>query len=145
MKVEQQLTALENEASALKATFERLSTSVPVYTKTATAQTSANLAHYHYYSTDWGETLDYDIYLSERLRVTLATDSGIDTIATIEVTCNNADSPAPSIRRVNYDGGARWIISNSAYFGNNGWQPTIYHIAVHSMADGKLSVEGVAS
>lgn len=146
--VEQELSYLEYETRALKASFERQAASIPVFNAEATIATIANLCHYRYYVPEYGEYLDYEVYDYERVQVTFNTASGIDTIATLEVD-GDAERP-PKIRRINYRGGARWIVSNMAKVdystGSSGqWKPTNYKFAIHSMADGIVEVENMTS
>lgn len=146
--IEQELSYLEYEAKAIKASFERQASTIPVFDNEASITTTPNLCKYRYYVPEFGEYVDYEVYDYERIEVTFSTSSGMDTIASIEV---DSDSEyAPKIRRINYRGGAKWIVSSPArmeYAGNptSPWKPTTYRIAVHTMAEGTLNVGNIAS
>lgn len=145
--VEQELSYLEYEVRALKASFERQASSIPVFNSRAEIATIANLCKYNYYVPEYGEQLNYEVYDYERIQVTLNTDSGIDTIATLEVS-SDTEQP-PKVHRVNYRGGARWIVSNIAKLdynnSSNPWKPTNYKFVVHSMAEGTLTAENITT
>lgn len=142
--VEQELTYLEREAQALKASFEQQASQIPVFTNEAEIATTPNLCHYVYPVPEAGQQADYEVYEYERIMVTYDTTSGIDTIATIEVD-SDRDVP-PKIRRINHAGGARWIISNSANLENGSdWKATNYKIVIHAIADGVIMAENITT
>ncbi len=141
-RVEQQLTTLEYEANAQKVAYEQAATSLPVFTVGADFTTTRNELQMTYGAA--GRTENG----IERVIVTLDTESGANTLATLELS-TDADS-APNIRRTVYKGGARWIVTNqpkvqSGSWQSGTWEATHYHFQVQSLVRGSLSVESMTS
>lgn len=144
MSVERELTKMEREIEAIKATFARVGVTMPVFTKTATIATTQNNIHYEY--TINGRHVTHDGNAMERVAVTFATARGSNTIAALEYTLDNTLARA-SVERQRYNGGAKWLITMwPAYDDNSGlWRATNLEITVHSMVDGILTVENATS
>lgn len=127
--VESQLTTLETEAAALKAAFEQSATSLTVaFSGSITCATTANMDQ-------------YGNYADETVQVTLATTTGANTLATIELETDS--TYLPIIRRVPYSGGARWrvtIMPKNGYYASN-WTATNFTFYVHAFVSGELSAE----
>lgn len=120
--IEQQIAGLEAEDLALKRAFRQAGKNLAIYsyakdvtfpTNQVTEKTSTG-AEYKYNGT-------------ARITVTFATSTGANTIAKIETT------GVLSVRRAEYQGGARWILTAAS-----GVDRTI---AVHSIVPGELSYE----
>jgi len=142
MTIEARVAKLENEAAALKAAFVRSATTMPIYTKTAQIATTQNLIRYQF---DYeGQHVDYEATGSERIVVTLRTPNAINTIAKLEVATNYVNAK-PTVRRIPYAGGARWIVMGMSNGGGSNWQSTTYNISVLTMVDGTLTVEEAKS
>lgn len=140
--VEKQLNALETEARALKIAYEQVATSMPVFTTRLDFTPTKNELIARYGSTSRTEN---DI---ERVVLTLDTERGTNTLATLELE-TNADA-APNIRRVPYKGGARWVITNqprvqSGSWWSGNWLPTTYRFQVQSLVKGSLRAENMTS
>ena len=77
--------------------------------------------------------------------VTFDTSRGSNTIATLEISVDNT-SASPIVQRVNYSGGARWIVTGQPYIPSYpNWLPTTYTFTVHSMVDGIITAENMTS
>lgn len=140
--VEKQLNALETEAHALKIAYEQAATSMPVFTTALDFTPAKNELVTRYGSTSRTENG------IERVVLTLDTEMGANTLATLELE-TNADA-APNIRRVPYNGGARWVITNQPRVQSGSWQsgnwlPTTYRFQVQSLVKGILRAENMTS
>lgn len=130
INTEIKLRNLQKEARALKATFEQAAGKLPLITKTLSFSTSRNAV------TENGFTYD-DL---ERAVVTLATASGANTLAKLEVS-GNYDT-LPVVRRIPFSGGARWIVTTNARIDSSyNWTPTTYQFAVQTLANGTLTAK----
>lgn len=141
--VEKQLNALEAEVKAQKMAYEQAATSMPVFTASVDFTTTRNEI------TTRSSSGNYTENGVERVMVTLDTDTGINTIATLEMETNNTNS-APTIRRVSYSGGARWVVTNQPRVNlgdlqDNNWYPTHYRFQVQSLVQGSLRAENISS
>lgn len=139
MIVEKEVKKLEDEMKALKATFEKMALQMPVFTNSVNFTTSANPMHIDY---SGGSTYDFDG--NERVVVTLSTNSGVNTLATLEIEMDGFTSDF-KVKRVPYSGGARWIIYNSPNYGevSGDYQriDTNYTFTVQSAVDGTLEAK----
>ena len=136
---EKNIAKIEDEINALKVAFSQSAVTMPIFTKTVYLQTTKNELNYKY--SYQGITYEYNQFASERVMVTFATSRGSNTIATLEINANN-NAASPVIQRVNYPGGARWIVTGQPYFPTYpNWAPTEYTFTVHSMVDGTLTAE----
>ena len=159
MRVEKQISQLEEEIQAIKSSFELQAASAQVETKTITFSTSANIIRWSnsspYNPLQW-ETLvslpkaqNGDCYGNEEILVTFNCASGSNTIASLEIKeiSVNAGVVFLSARRIPYSGGARWIINlppNTTLDGDTGyhiWSPSTIQIAVQSMIEGTLEAK----
>lgn len=129
MTVEQQLRNLDKELRALKAAYQTAGSRLNLITKTLTYSTSENAV------TEGGVTYD-DL---ERVVVTLETDRAIPTIAKLELS-GNFDT-LPTVRRVPYATGARWVVTTSARQSGGSWAATTYNFAVHTLVNGTLTAK----
>ena len=127
------LKKLRNEYWALKMAFEAAATNVKLTTKTLTYTTSKNACHW----SDSGFNFDYED--NERVVVTLATSSGANTLAKLEISGNYTELPI--VRRVPYSGGARWIVSNAYRISGGAWAATTYNFTVQTLVNGTLSAK----
>ena len=124
---------LRRELQAQKLAYQRASSTLALYTKQLSYSTKKNLCHWH----DSGSDFDYEE--NERVIVTLATTTGANTIAKIEI--DGDYSTLPVVRRVPYIGGARWVVSTSPKYGGGGWQATNYSFTVQTLVNGTLSAK----
>lgn len=130
INVEIKLRNLQKEARALKATFEQAAGKLPLITKTLSFSTSRNAV------TENGFTYD-DL---ERVVVTIATASGANTLAKLEVS-GNYDT-LPVVRRIPFSGGARWIVTTNARIDSSyNWTPTVYQFTVQTLTNGTLTAK----
>lgn len=143
MNTEQQIARLENEIKALKAGFERSALTMPIYTKTTSISTTSNKLDIKY-TDEHGTTYEYDENGAERILVTFTTARGSNTIACLEVDVSNTDA-SPVVQRIDYPGGAKWIITGQPHMVYPNWYSTDYTITVHSMVDGTLTAEEMTS
>lgn len=134
MIVQAILKTLRREYWALKTAFAATATNIPLTTKTIDFSTNQNRCHY--------VTSSYDFYGDEveRVVVTLTTKTGANTFAKLEISGNAADA-YPTVRRVPFQGGARWVVSNGPRYDGGNWAPTNYTFTVHTMLDGELSAK----
>lgn len=131
--VEKQIQDLNTEADALKVAYEAAAMNIPVVTKTLSFTTSKNEISI----TFGGQTTTYPDY--ERTVLTFTTAYGQNTVAQLELTTNGT---APAIKRVPYNGGARWILNAPPRLdGNNNWLSTTYNFTVQTAIDGTLSAK----
>lgn len=136
--MEETIKKLEDEIAAQKATFEKMATQLPVYTKSINFTTKANPMKIVYP----GGT-EYKFDGNERVVVTFATNRGSNTIATLEMTTDAFKSDL-KFKRVPYSGGARWIVYNMANFDGQGNRiDTHYNFTVQSAIDGALGAKMV--
>lgn len=142
MNSEKQISNLETEIKAIKVGFERTALTMPIFTKSTSITTTQNKLEYDY--TWGGQQFKYGQFGVERLMVTFVSSRGSNTIASLEVKANNIEA-SPRIQRINYNGGARWVIVGQPNVVYPNWYSTTYDIVVHSMVDGALTVEEMAS
>lgn len=128
--VEQKISNLERELKAMKVAFERSATKTNLITKPISFNTKENLitlsGQYPFSQDDL-----------ERVVVTLSTSSGANTIAKLEIS-GNYDT-LPTVRRVPFSGGARWVVTNSPRQSGGSWTPTTYNFTVHSLVNGTIN------
>ena len=133
-KLENKLEALESELKALKTTFNRASSSLQIY---------VNLLHFET-TTDEVVITGPDAatyYGAERVELTLDAIGGVNALAVVEMTGNYNSGVIyrpPIVRRVPYNGGAKWIIE-SWPFGDG--TPIKYDFTVVSNVDGNLTAK----
>ena len=139
---ESELSKLEKEIDAMKTSFEQAASTMPIFTKTAYLTTTQNLLEYEY--TYQGSDLKYTMNAPERVEVKFDTSRGSNTIATLEIEVNNTKA-SPVVQRVEYSGGAKWIVTGQPNMVYPNWYATEYTFTVHSMVDGILSVENMSS
>lgn len=160
MRADSQIKQLEQEIKALKASFEQSASMLTVYTEEISFQTSMNVTNFtnsgSYNPLEW-QTLvsmnrlpDGTRFSTETIEVTFRCDAGINTFATLEIDKLNGDESglrAISMRRVPYNGGARWIVTaapNATLIGTTGyynWEPTLLNFAVQSAVKGTLEAK----
>lgn len=133
MTVSEIVRNLKRELAALKQTFRKSATSIPLYTKTLSYATSKNACRQVYSGTGF----DYED--NERVVVTLNTSEGANTLAKLEID-GDYDIP-PIIRRVPYSGGARWVVANAPRYSSGGWAPTHYNFTVQTLVNGTLAAK----
>lgn len=126
---------LRREFHAQKQNYQKVATQINLITKTLTFTTSKNACRYA------GGGIAFDYEDNERVVVTLATSSGANTLAKLEVS-GNYDT-VPVVRRVPYAGGARWIISTAPRQSGGAWAATTYNFAVQTLVNGALSAKMV--
>lgn len=137
INVEKQIRDLNNEADALKVAFEMSAMTIPVKTKELTFNTSKNSVTI---TIPGQQPVTYADY--ERTILTFTTNLGQNTIAQLELTTNG--NYPPVVRRLAYNGGARWMIMGGPRFdGGGNWAATTYNFTVHSAIDGTLSAKMV--
>lgn len=136
--IEAQLTALENEARALKIASEQSATNLPVYTDELEFSTSRNEL-----TTTYASGSSYTEDGIERVLISFDTKNGANTIAALELETNSPH--APIIQRVTYSGGAQWLISAQPNIVDGEWQPTVYKIQIVSLVTGSLRAEDYIS
>ena len=134
MNTQALLKNLRRELQALKTAYAAVATTIPLKTKNLTFTTSENVCHYHSGGTD------YDYAAFERIVITLDTPEGVNTIAKLEF---SIDSPfVLSVKRVPYNGGARWIVTGVPnQQGGGAWAPSTYNFAVQTLVDGTLTAK----
>ncbi len=138
MNTSQKLQTIKRELQAQKIAFMRESSQLRLHTKTLAFSTKKNACR-------WEDTvypdMSYDYEDAERVVVTLDTDSGVNTLATLELEGDYDEMPV--IRRVPYLGGARWTVTTSPSYdwSDHTWRPTNYKFTVHSLVEGALSAE----
>lgn len=133
---------IEDEISALKASFEQSATTMPIFTKSVDLVTTRNKVDYKF---DYqGQTIEYDMNAVERVMVTFTTSRGSNTIAALEIDVDNLQA-SPEVRRVPFSGGARWIVMGQPHMEYPNWLATVYRFTVHSMVDGVLTAENMSS
>lgn len=121
--IESQLTTLENEAKALKATYAQSAVKLSVHQFSTSCATANNNGD------------------DEGVIVIFNTVNNANTLATLSVTTDS--DYLPRIRRANYSGGAKWVVSitpKNGYYSEN-WQATNLNFTVYSLIDGYLSAE----
>lgn len=129
MNLSRRLQIAQQEAKALKQSFESSGTDLSFVTKTINFTTEANNCR----RSDWG-----DFRGAERVVVTLATGSAMNTIAIIEILCDS--EPPYSVRRdPDFVNGARWIIANAPKEVSGNWAATNYTFKVHTLINGTLN------
>ncbi len=133
MTVSQSIANLRREYHALKQAFQASATKINLITKTAQFSTSKNACNYN------GGGINFNYNDNERVVVTLATASGANTLANLEIS-GNYEQP-PIVRRVPYSGGARWIVSNAPRQSDGNWAATTYNFTVQTLINGTLSAK----
>ncbi len=136
---ENNIIKLENEVEAQKTAFERQSSQLPVFTKTiqfTTEENSVTLTPIDY------PDQPFTTQGNERVVVTFATESGSNTLATLEVRSDNESQSDFTITRIHYAGGARWIVSATPRYDQSFNRiDTHYTFTVHSVIDGTLEAK----
>lgn len=162
MRTEKEIKKLEEEIEALKASFEHNATSLNLEAVSATITTSPNSYTVSHNSQSWDpirwqRLLNYPAvgsatnvgpyYGLEEIRVTFSSSSGSNTLASLEMEClSTGGLNTIHTMRVNYDGGARWILDcrpNVRLVSGRGefeWSPTTLRITVRSIMPGTLEV-----
>lgn len=121
---------LRQEYHAQKAAFERSASNISLYTKSINFATSRN--EWTFY--DQGGTFTSNE--PERVVVTLATNTGSNTLAKLEIA---TDGDTPIVRRVPFSGGAKWIVTAPAKTGT--WAATNYQFVVQTLVNGTLTAK----
>lgn len=129
MTVEQQIRNLDREMRALKAAYQTAGSRLNLITKTLSYSTQENRVN------EGGFIYD-DL---ERVVVTLETDRAIPTIAKLELS-GNFDT-LPTVRRVPYATGARWVVTTNARTVGGSWAATTYNFTVQTLVNGTLSAK----
>lgn len=163
MSTEKQLEKLENEAKAIKASFQQSTTDMDVYTSEVTFSTSANIIRwndngnwdpYHYSNLDSLEGLKNDGsgnhtgYGWERVIVTFDCDGGFNTFASLEIEKIDVSDWYIRFQRIPYSGGARWevlllangVLEHGIY---QSWKPNILKFVVQSAMAGTVGAKMV--
>lgn len=158
--IEENIQKLENEVKALKSSFEQSASMMEINSVQKTFTTSPNTYTYtnssSYTPSDWQPLWDYlaeggvpfegPFYGDEQVSVTFRTDNGSNSLADLEIEVLSPSTPLPiHIMRVNYSGGARWILDcwpnltliPPGYFRRS---PTVLKITVNSIMPGILEV-----
>lgn len=133
--MEQELTRLEDEINAMKATFEKTALQMPVFTHSIEFKTSANKITMN----QSGSTFDFDG--NERVQVTFDTARGSNTLAVLEMQSDGIKADL-KVKRVPYTGGARWIVYDMPNYNSGGNRiDTNYTFTVQSAVDGVLGAK----
>lgn len=158
--IEENIQKLENEVKALKSSFEQSASMMNINSVQTTFTTSPNTYTYTnsspYTPLDWQPLWDYlaeggtpfegPFYGNEQILVTFRTDSGSNSLVDLEIDVLSPSTPLPiHIMRINYNGGARWILDcrpnltpiPPGYFRRS---PTVLKITVNSIMPGSLEV-----
>ena len=137
---EKNITKLEAEVDAQKVAFEKQASQLPVYTKSIQFTTQENSITMT--PIDFPDQ-PFTTEGNERVVVTFTTDSGANTLATLEVSSDNNFQAADfSVTRVPYSGGARWIVSAIPRYDQSlNRIDTHYTFMVHSVMDGTLEAK----
>ena len=162
MRTEQQLTKLEEEVKAIKASFEQTASMMKVYTASTDFSTSPNIVswngngHWEPLKYPWLDSLSgishdasgtYTGYGRERVLVTFDCDGRTNTFASLEIDLVDANGSAVWCKRVPYAGGAQWVVLFHANEERDGqgqwvaWKPTVLKLAVQSAIPGTLGVK----
>lgn len=124
---------LRQEYHAQKAAFEQSASNILLYTKSINFSTSQN--EWTFYEQGGSFTSNEP----ERVVVTLATNTGSNTLAKLEI---STDGAAPIVRRVPFSGGARWVVTAPA---KAGWSATNYNFVVQTLVNGTLTAKMIWS
>lgn len=135
MKTEQWIKQLEDEGKGLKVAFDRSANNILLKKQSLAYQTVRNQTTVVY---SGGSYVQDD---AERVIVTLDTDAGVNTIAKLEMTCDNPYG-RPYVRRLPYVGGARWMVTCASKYP---YAPTNILFTVQSMIEGTLSTAELSS
>lgn len=136
MNAEKELQKLENEIKALKTAYEKMALLMPVFTSSVNFATEANRI-----TATWSSGYTYEFDGNERVLVTYDTNTGANTLATLEMT---TDGIAVDLKtqRVPYSGGARWLIYSMPNYDSNGNRiATNYTFTVHAAVEGTLGAK----
>lgn len=139
MNTERWIAKLEAESKALKQVFDRSATSLPVFTKIATFNTTKNLITT--VIPGYGPFTQED---QERVVVTFNTTNGSNTIGKLEISTSNQYLPVKRLRI--FSGGCQWVVTNSPNKDSSGnWLSTSYNFTVQSFVDGSITVTEATS
>ncbi len=133
--IENELTKLENEIIAQKATYEKMATQMPVFTKSVDFTTLGNSI-----TMDQGGGSTFTFDGNERVEVTFNTSRGSNTLAVLEMT-SDAIKADLKVKRVPYNGGAKWIVYDIPNYNNGNRVDTHYTFTVQSAVDGLLGAK----
>lgn len=162
MRIEAQVTELEEEMKAIKASFEQTASSMMVYTSVMEFTTSPNTITWNGHGNweplkyPWLDSLDgltsdgsgnNTGYGRERIEVTFDCSGGINTFASLEIDLLDTLNNAVWCKRVPYSGGAKWIVllrANATYDEHSVWQswkPNKLRFAVQSAMPGTIGAK----
>lgn len=160
MSVEKDIQYLENEIKALKTSFEQSATTLEFFSLKTSFTTSVR--KYTLSNSSWFDPLQWEEFIryleeggtatvgpyfaDELVQVTFRATNGSNALADLEIENPENINLAHTIR-VNYSGGARWIIDcnpNVSLVTIPGieyrWTPTVLGITVRSIMPGTLEV-----
>ena len=142
-RVERQLVELEDEMRALKRSFAQSATGVAMYKYEQTFSTSRNAQSYT--NSQSFDVTKFPLCIrdtgNETMVVTFRSKDGRNALATLDIDMVTGDPLGLNVRRVPFDGGARWQILNLAGgFTAEEWVTTTYKFTVNTMAEGTLDV-----
>ncbi len=161
MRVENQIQSLEKEIEALKVSFSQAAGTMSLNTASDTITTTKNTYYISnpgfFNPLEWvrltelleqGGSIDSGPYIGyELIQVTYAADNGSNVLASLEFEDLTPDGATISqIRRVKYNGGARWVIvcypnvELVSGLGEYTWSPTSLKIVVRAIMPGTLEV-----
>lgn len=142
--VENKLLLLENEGNALDVAYERQGSTIPVYSSNKVIHSTAENKITMTYTKYPTATIDDP----ERMVVTYDTETGVNTLAALEIDVENPSSTGtwPIWRRIPYSGGAQWIVEIPVqYDANYARIATVLDFVVQAMVPGTLTVTDATS
>lgn len=132
--MEAEITRIENEIDAQKATFEKTAYQMPVFTNSIEFKTSANKI-----TMDQGAG-PFSFDGNERVLVTFDTARGSNTLAVLEMTSDSILADL-KVKRIPYSGGARWVVYDMPNYDDGTRIDTHYTFTVQSAVDGTLGAK----
>lgn len=166
MRVESEITEIEEEMKAIKASFQQVASSMTVYTSSMDFTTSPNTITWNGHGNwealkyPWLDSLDGLVsdgagnntgHGRERIEITFICSAGVNTFASLEIDLVDTISNAVWFKRIPYSGGARWVVllrANGVYNGQGVWQswkPNKLRFAVQSAMPGTIGAKMIWS